>query len=466
MGLRVGGLATGLDTNALVDALLALERRPLELIQQRRTEIELQQSLFRDLNTRLLTLRDAAAALDNRTTGLTGSSFDEEFLAYAATSSDETLVEATTTGNANPGSFDIHVDQLAAVGRRISVGFASSTDVVFAEGETLQIDHGGAAPIALTVAAGGTSLEGLRDAINTDVNNQGDVRADVVFDGTDYRLVVSGTRTGAENDVTVSGTVSGPGGGALLDDTLTQVAQDASFQVLGLTVTRPSNEISDALPGISLRLRGVHANPTDVTFVDVARDDEAITEGLQTFVDAYNSVIEFLDGQSSFDETLETAGPLSGDFTLRAIEQTVQRTLVDQYAFAGNPFNSLVELGVSFDDEGRLSLDSGILTTALDLDPFAARQMLSGDGTSDGLMTAIARALDPITESATGSIAVRQDGFEERIDGIDRQIERFELRLEQREELLILQFSRLESSVAALQAQSNSLAGLVTPTQS
>jgi flagellar hook-associated protein 2 len=464
MGLRVGGLSTGLDTNALIDSLMEWERRPLVLVEQHKARIELQQSLFRDLNTKLLALRDAAASLDNRTSGLTGASFEEELLAYTASSTDESIVEATATGSASPGSFDVHVEQLATVGREFSVAFASSTDPVVDEGDTLSIDYGGASSIDITVGAGGASLQDLRSLINDDANNGGNVRAEVLFDGTDYRLVISGTLTGAANDLTVSYD-DGPPGPPLtfLDTSLEQTAEDAVFDVLGLTITRESNEVTDALPGLTLRLRGAHTNPTDTLQVNVSRDDETIAEGFQAFVDAYNEVLDFLIGQSRYDEANETAGPLSGDSTLRTVERTVQRIVVDQYSFTGNPFTSLGEVGMQLDEDGRLVLDREALTEALDENPFAVRQLMGGDDVTDGIATALARALDPITESGTGMIAVREDGFDDRIASLERQIERLEIRLEKREELLVLQFSRLESTVAALQAQGNSLLSLIIP---
>jgi flagellar hook-associated protein 2 len=462
MSLRVGGLATGLDTNALIDALMELERRPLTTVENQKADVELQQSLFRSLNTMLLALRSAAAAIDNRTTGLSGASPEEELLAFKASSSDETIVEATATGNASPGSFDVHVESLATVARRFSAAFASPTEVVASAGETLSVDHGGDSSIELTIGPDGATLQDLRDLINGDPNNGGNVRADVLFDGAQYRLVISGTHTGAAHDISVSGSVSGPGGGPFIDAELDQAAGDAVFKVLGLTLTRESNEVTDALPGLTLRLRGTHANPAETLQVEVSRDDETIAESFQTFVDAYNDVLDFLTGQSRFDEETESAGPLSGDATLRSVEQTIHRISVGQYLFAGNPFTSLGEIGVRFGDDGRLELDRQALIDALEEDHVAVRQLMSGDDSTDGVATALVRALGPITEAGTGMIAIRDDGFEDRIAVLDAQIDRLELRLEKREELLLLQFSRLESTVAALQAQGNSLSSLLT----
>lgn len=462
MGIRVGGLATGIDSASLIEGLIAFERRPLELVQQRKTELETQRSLFRELNTRLLALRDAAADLDNRNAGLSAASFDEELLVHAASSADETIVQASAGGNAAPGSYDVHVEQLATVGRRISTTFADDTAIIANAGDTLTVDYGGSSPIALTVGAGGASLQDLRDGINSDPNNGGNVHADVLFDGTAYRLVVSGTQTGAANDLTLTTTVAGQAGAPFEDAALAQTAQDARIQVLGVTIDRPGNAISDALPGLTLTLRGAHANPTDTTRVDVTRDDAAVQEKVQAFVDAYNSVVNFLEAQSRFDETQGAGGPLSGDPTLRSIQSKVRGALVQQYGFPGNPFTSLGELGVNLDREGRLSLDAAALTAALDQNPLAVRQVLGGDDTADGVLTALSKALDPITEPATGTLALRDDTFDQRLDSLDRQIERFEQRLEKREELLVRQFAQLEAVVAGLQSQSNSLQGLIT----
>ena len=69
-----GGLASGLDTNALLAGLLEIERIPLNRIESNRAELANQRSLMRDLNSRLVKLREASQALDNRNFAGTGAS--------------------------------------------------------------------------------------------------------------------------------------------------------------------------------------------------------------------------------------------------------------------------------------------------------------------------------------------------------------------------------------------------------
>ena len=153
------------------------------------------------------------------------------------------------------------------------------------------------------------------------------------------------------------------------------------------------------------------------------------------------------------------------------VEQQVQRVLVERFTFTDNPFQSLAELGLSLDAEGRLALDGEKLAGALDADPLGVRELLGGDGVKDGAFAALAGILDSLTETdvdpdtgrLTGGLAIRDQGFDDRIAGFDRQIERMELRLAQREEFLVRQFTELESTLSALQGQGNSLLALIQP---
>ena len=99
-----GGLATGLDTNALLQGLLAIERQPLQRMQSRRSEVDNQRTLVRQLNTKLLALRDSARGLDNRNTNLSNVSTSEEFLKYKGSSTNADVVEVTAGKGAQHGT--------------------------------------------------------------------------------------------------------------------------------------------------------------------------------------------------------------------------------------------------------------------------------------------------------------------------------------------------------------------------
>lgn len=415
MGTRIsgrptfGGLASGLDTSALLEGLLAIERQPLNRIEARRAEVDNQRSLIRQLNTRLLALRDSARALDNRNTKLTADSTSEELLKYKGSSTNDAVVEVTAGSGASPGDIQIRVDQLARGSRRFSNTFTAAntgaaTALTTGQSLTIALPNGdpGAIPpvdatsITITADSGDISLSSLRDRINSSSDNDGKVRADIlqVSEGT-YQLVLTSTETGLQNELQVTGDLGFqavvPGG----PDT----AQDATFQLFGQTITRSSNVVEGVLEGITLNLKSVAElddNDLPITeTVSVAVDNEAITASLQGFVDSYNDVVSFLDNQSKYNETTKTAGPLSGDFMLRDVQRQLRETVSDAYRFETNPNNpyapggldvngrqspggSISAIGIEVASGGRLRLDKERLEEVLAENPQAVREFLSG----------------------------------------------------------------------------------------
>ena len=470
MGLRVGGLASGLDTAALIEALLTLERRPLQLVEQRKAQVEAQQTLHQELGTKVAALRDAASAIDNLSPTLATAAFNEEFFAFTAIPSDETVLTADASSASVPGTTEIIVNELAQVARQISTPFASDTAIIAAEGETIDIIHGGgenppALPISITIGAGGKNIRDLAGLINDDPNNGGSVRADVIFSGSAFHLIVSGTNPGVANDVTLTTSIQGEGGGAFLDtDPLVSTpASDAQLTVFGLPVTRSSNSITDIVPGVSLQLLAKSEGQT-IT-VQVSRNDEEIQEKLQAFVDAYNEIADFVATNGSLGAEGEEGGALAGDSAIRGIEQQIQSSIRGLYDFSPNPLRVLDQIGISFGTDSRLTLDSAVLKTELATDASAVRELLTGNGATDGAIAAVSRSLDVILDPDPdkGILAGRAKALDDRIRGVrgfgglDDQIARLEDRLEQREQLLVQRFTQLETALAQLQNQGSAL---------
>lgn len=459
MGLRVGGLASGLDTGALIDATMALERRPLQMAEARKATLERERTLFQELGTLLSDLRDASAAIDNLSSGQSGPAVSEEFLSYVASSSDTAVLDAVASSGAAPGAIDVTVTKLATSARHVSTAFTSTTAIIASAGQSIAIAHGGATPINITIGAGGASLSDIRDLINTDLNNTGEIRADLIFDGVAHRLVLTGTESGALNDIGFVTTIPGELGGTFLDPALSLAAEDATLEVFGVAITRGSNSITDVVPGVTLELKSASGVPTTI---QVSRDDDEIESRTQGFVDAYNAIVDFFETNARYDAGEEEAGALVGDSTIRGIENQVRRVMVDRYSFAGNPLTSLSEVGMSVDADGRLTLDSDKFRASLATDANAVRQLLSGDGVTKGAVASVVELVDPIIDpdKLIGALAIRDNGFDEKIAAFEIQIERLEFRLGKREEFLVLKFAQLESVLARLQAQGSALDGL------
>lgn len=507
-----GGLASGLDTNALLEGLLQIERLPLQRLQSRRAEINSQRTLMRDLNSKLLELREASQALDNRNDTGSAASLDEEFLRYTGASSNEDVVEVSASSGAAPGDIDIEVIRLARGSRRFSTAYSSVDDTALSANQSITIrlpngdpDDDEVNDTEITIAAGASddiSLSSLRDRINTDPENGGTVRADILQVSEDeFQLILTTTGTGVSNQLEIEGDVAFE---SPADDG-SDNASNAQIRLFGQTgegrvIQRESNTIDDVLEGVSFRLKreadlvdedgtGALGDPRVAETVTVDTDLDEIASGLQRFIDAYNDVVNFIDRQFRYDETNKTAGPLSGDSTLRRV-QTELRTLISRgYAFGENPNNpfaagevggSIANIGIEVVSGGTLRLDREKLDEALALDPLSVRQFLMGDERltpanqdeidadpevepdyyDEGFAQLFAVRLEELVRSGDGTFAERDKAFADRLADFDRSIENFEFRLGQREETLIQRFSALERIVAGLQSQQGFLTSL------
>jgi len=518
-----GGLASGLDTNALLSGLLELERIPLNRIKSRRADISNQRSLMRDLNTKLMALREAAQALDNRNENDSAVSSTEEFLKFGASSTDEDIVTVSAGAGAAPGDIDIEVVKLAQGSRAFSYSYESDTTEVLAAGQTMTISLNNgddtvfpaieATEITLLAPTeSGLNIQDVRDQINTSEENGGTVRADVlrVADG-DYQLVLTSTGTGLSNQLTITGDVA-----IVEPDPVRDVASNAQIRLFGQTgseadprlIERESNLIDDVLTGITFQLRRPSAvdedaysvgddpdSPADandpfqrrnIETVSIEVDIDEVEKGLAEFTKAYNDVIGFIDNQFRYNETSKSSGPLSGDFTLRQVQGELRDMISRAFSFVLNPSNpfasiangglggTISNIGIEIESGGTLSVNREKLEEALALDANSVSEFLSGrlaenpdevpEGEEpeydEGFAQLFATQLEQLVRSGDGTLASRDESYAKRLDEFDDSIERFEFRLGQREETLIQRFSELERIVSGLQSQQGFLSSL------
>ncbi|MFM9994196.1 MAG: flagellar filament capping protein FliD [Phycisphaerales bacterium] len=117
-GITTGtGIFSGINTSQLISQLLSIESRPKVLIQNRMAQLQQQQAGYLDINSKLSSLKDAAAALR----------LNNAFQTKKAVSGDPDVLTATATASAAPGTFQFIVDRLVSSQQRLSHGFASSS---------------------------------------------------------------------------------------------------------------------------------------------------------------------------------------------------------------------------------------------------------------------------------------------------------------------------------------------------
>ena len=116
--MRVGGLATGMDIEAMVNKLMEAERMPLNRMEQDRTLLTWKRDAFRDINRSLLELSEM----------MTGTNFNMKlskmYQSKTVTSSQPGAVTATGSTSASNGTYNIEVKELATNAINVEIGRA------------------------------------------------------------------------------------------------------------------------------------------------------------------------------------------------------------------------------------------------------------------------------------------------------------------------------------------------------
>jgi flagellar hook-associated protein 2 len=120
------GLVSGIDTASLIDQLIALDSRPITLIQARNATLTAQQAAFQELNTALLSMKLSSDTIANVNT----------FRATSVTSSNESILTATSKSSAVPGTYDFVVSQLVSTQQMVSSGFSDTDTTPISNSDT------------------------------------------------------------------------------------------------------------------------------------------------------------------------------------------------------------------------------------------------------------------------------------------------------------------------------------------
>ncbi len=378
-GVNFTGLASGIDTSKAIEGLTAINQRRIDALKAQQAKISGKQTAFATLQGKLFDLQFKANALARSA----GGAFDGR----KVTASDATVVTAVAGTAAVPGNYTLTVNSLAQAGQVASGGFTDPNAAIKQGTLTLQVGTGTATTV--TVDSRNASLQGLADAVNA---AGGDVRAAVINDGsaTPYRLLLTATKTGAANAISVTNNLTS-GGGAAIDPAaqVVQAAADASVTVGSgagaLTVNNPTNQVTKLIPGVSLDL--LRADPAKPLTLSVVNDTEATVKAVSDFVEAYNGIRDSLAEFTRFDPEAKAGGVLQGNRDALTLGDDLAAVLTTAVPGLNPNVNRLSAVGLSITDKGKLTFDSSKLTAALNgqggVTPADVKKLFSLSGSSD-----------------------------------------------------------------------------------
>jgi flagellar hook-associated protein 2 len=460
-GINVAALGLGgIDTSSIVTQLVAIQQQPFNQLTTQQQNIQSAQTTISSFSSTMSALKNAAAALS------TPSGFNSS----SATSNSPSVVSTANVG-ATPGQWMVSVTALAQQQRTLSSGTDSSTTGLGLSG-TLSIQVGTGSPTSITISqsdslsdiAGEIASAGLR------------VQASMVFDGSQYHLLVAGLDTGKSNGITFdeSNLSSNSGFSLGLSDPANnlQAAQDAQLTVGGtvnssgvvtggIAITSATNQVTNAIPGVTLALTQTTTAPATVT---IGSDPSSVQANVQAFVTAYNAVIASGHATAGFGTTKASNTLLQGDSAVRTSLDQLESLVGGAVPGTTGAYTTLDSVGIGLNTDGTLTLDTTKLASAVSADPTSVERLFVTDTSngSQGIMGTIGSTIDTLTTGSGSMIQAELDGFTNRSQQMTTQLAAMQVRTAAYQTLLQAQFTQMNATMmqykqigASLTADSN-----------
>lgn len=326
------------------------------------------------------------------------------------------------------------------------------------------------------------------DELTTKINaGNTRLRATVIRDGssaTPFRLRLTSTLTGEAGRLVID-----TAGGDLGLTTVTRgdnarIFFGADDPAKAILLSSTTNSFSNVLDGVTLTAQAPSNNSVTLT---IAKDTGVIQTAVNDFVSAFNAAVAGIDKYTAYDSEREQGGPLLGDSTAIQLRTALFNTISRRAFGVTGGYQFLSQVGVRVGSSGGLEVDSAKLQAAIDNDPegvkalfaassqearqdrvevspgiFVRNTQTQGKFTQQGVAELLATTLDTFTDRTGGILTRANKSINDQIDAQKTRITAIDTKLASRQAYLQNQFATLETTLARLQGQQSSLAGLAS----
>ncbi len=428
--ISVTGLASGLDTKSIINALLEVERQPITRLTFQQEKVSDQAKALSTIQTSLLQLTYAASEFK------LPSLFEG---VQAVSSSEPDRIAATITSGAGVGGYEVEVTKLANSAQRTFTFAAPAGE------ETFTI---GGREYTLKAGAGAAEL-----AAKVNADGKGTVYAAVLNKET---IVFSSRATGAGSLETV--TASSSGAGLVEREGTSKEGTDAEYTVDGVAGKSTTNVLTEAIPGVSLALQSLtSAGAVTIAVEAPSANTKAIETQVESFIKLYNTTVEAIQKQiaerpptspTAISEL--TAGTLFGDMDLTNVLNEIRETMYEPIAGLAAEMSSPADIGVSTGAAvgtgtssasslaGVLKLEPAKLAAAVQSNPEGVKLMLGQWSTN------LNKVINDLAEPGAT--------LESRINGDTAQVREMKEQIATMNEMLANRQKALEQTYAELEA--------------
>lgn len=486
--MRIGGLASGFDTENIVKDLMRAERLPLDRVFQQKIRTEWQRDQYRTLSTKIAGFRNIVFDMQ----------LQSGFNVKTALTTNENVLSVRTTGSAQVGSYNLLVKELATSANLITATGVKERFEDFTGGIT--------EPMYIRIRSSHKNSEGeptefmdieinpgeTVDSFVQKVNTNKELKTSALYDQFTDSLVFTSTDTGENTEIQfdLANTETENFVIQVLQDELgywSKNGTNAKIVINGLETERESNVFN--LAGIEVTLK---SSSQEVIKIDVSQDTDEIVNNIKNFVQQYNELIDEIHGKltESFyrdfppltDEQKENmserdielweekaqSGLLRSDKILSDLVYSMRRALTTPVEGVDDDLNNLHQIGIttgSWYENGKLYINEQKLRTAIEenLDQVTELFTRNSEGSTSGepglarrLNASLEAGLDRLANTAGKSTALYDKStLSEKIRRYDDQILAMEERLIKVENRYWAQFSMMEKLLQEMYSQSD-----------
>ena len=440
--IKSSGVGSGIDTDAIVTALVNAEKAPKQKqIDTQTLTTTTTLTAVGTVKSSLETYRAAVAAMNKASafSGLTGAS------------SNEKSASVTVTDSASDGTYMLEVTSLASSSKISSGVYAEKSAAVVnatTSAQDLTISQSGKES-KVSIPAGAT-LAQTRDLINTQMASRG-ISANILTDASGSRLVLSSSTTGKGTEISMSANPDSGLDKLTMSTTVTAPA-NAIYKIDGIEMESSTNTVAAAISGVSIKLLEEKSTST----ISVSTSTDTLKKATTGFVDAYNALMTQLNTLTKVSTSADgttSGGGLTGDSTVRHLIQSMRNELVTS---SGSSKVTLSQFGINTDQKtGLLVMDDTKWTAAMaDTANVAAIQdMFTG---KNGLLSRMTSATDAYAVKG-GILSSRSESLSNTLTKLTEQQETLNRRISNLTTTLTAKYTAMDTLVAQLNATSKSI---------
>ena len=304
--LRIGGIASGFDTDQIIRDLMRVERLRVDKSFQQRQVLQWQKSQYRDMTNKVRSFRDTYFDILRPATNMMSAN---NLKKITATSSHPHLVTVLGNADAFTGTTEFQVSQSATAAQAVAAGVSGAGNGHLNLSDTMvQVSHklNQAGALAFddngnfTVNINNTDIAvNQHDTLHTVLSriNNSNAGVHAAYSSFSDTLTFTAKATGNASLHVIDGgnffaalglvAPEGTGGEPVA---IGHPGRDAIFKIGGKEGTRSANNFT--IDGITYAINQQIDTPTDAIKITVSVDTHAIYSTIEKFINDYNQLID------------------------------------------------------------------------------------------------------------------------------------------------------------------------------